>query len=195
MRRTSLLIVFSLLCAFGCGGARLSHNEIRRQIAEVGGSSLVPSAVNVSRVVSQSGNRLIAETNIELAVQFERASEDSPWQIAAVRLGDQNWISMPEFMAALNEGRRRETTIALEKLSTGIAAYRQRNNGAVPAATNIVLLTDVLHPQYMSDLVRLDAWGNAIQYQAKGNGFELRSFGADERPGTADDILIQGTAP
>jgi hypothetical protein len=195
MSRTSLAIVFTLLCASGCGGTRLSHSEIRRQIAEVGGSTLVPSSVNISRVVSQSGNRLIAETTVELAVQFERTAEDSPWRIVAVRLGDQNWMSMPELIAALNEGRRRETVTALEKLAGGITAYRQRNNGTVPAAANIVLLTDVLHPQYMTELVRLDAWGNAIQYQAKGAAFELRSFGADEKPGTSDDVLIQGPTP
>ena len=68
-------------------GARLSHEEIRRQIADIGNSTLVPKAVEVRRVVSQSGNRAIAETTVELAFQFERDTPTSPWFISAVRLG------------------------------------------------------------------------------------------------------------
>ena len=66
------LAIFAAL--FGCGGARLSHKEIRQQISSLGSSTLVPDSVSVRRVVSQSGNRAIAETTVDLAVQFERDS-------------------------------------------------------------------------------------------------------------------------
>jgi hypothetical protein len=190
MNRASLLIAFAALFVSGCGGARLSHDEIRKQIAEIGGSTLNPKSVAVRRVVSQSGNTAIAETTVELAVQFERSSSSSPWRIAAVRLGDQDWVSLPELITALNEGRRRETTASLEKLATGIASYRRRNGGSAPIARDIVTLTDVLHPNYMTDLVRLDAWGNPIQYEVTGSRIQLRSFGADGVPGTADDVVL-----
>jgi general secretion pathway protein G len=33
-----------------------------------------------------------------------------------------------------------------------------------------------------------DAWGNAIKYEVKGNGFELRSAGLDGQMNTEDDL-------
>src|SRR5437762_653418 len=78
-----------LACA-GCSGARLSHNEIRRQIAEIGASSLVPGSVQIQRVVSQSDKEAIAETSVALAFEFKRSKTSDPWHIAAVRLGDRD---------------------------------------------------------------------------------------------------------
>jgi hypothetical protein len=191
MARTSLLAFLVLLTA-ACGGARISHDEIRRQIAEMGGAALGSKAVSIRRVVSQSGNRAIAETNVELAVQLERSGPDQPWQIAAVRLGDQNWIGMDELVSAVNAARARETQTALEKLAAGIAAFRRLNNGASPSAGDIVTLTDVLHPLYMTDLVRLDAWGRPIEFipARAGVAYSLRSMGPDGVPGS-DDILLE----
>jgi hypothetical protein len=189
MKRAFQTLLLGTLIVSGCGGGRLSHDEIRRQIADIGTSTLVPKSVQVRRVVSQSGNRAIAETTVELAFQFERATEASPWHIAAVRLGDQDWVSLDELINAINEGRKRQTATSLRKLADGIASYRQRN-GSAPSAADIVTLTDVLHPQYMNELVRDDAWGHPIQYEAAAGNFRLRSVGADGLRGTADDILF-----
>jgi|SRR5688500_4716353 hypothetical protein len=189
MHRVIQLVVLAAVASSGCAGSRLSHDEIRKQIAEIGGSTLVPKSVGIRRVVSQSGNRAIAETTVELAVQLERTSPSADWYISAVRLGDQDWVSLPELIAAFNEARRRETAASLQKLATGMANYRQRN-GSVPIASDIVQLTDVLHPQYMPDLVRTDAWGHSIQYEVSGTNYRFRSFGSDGLRGTTDDILL-----
>lgn len=156
----------------------------------MGTSSLVPSSVSIRRVVSQNGNRAIAETTVELAFQFERDSEGSPWRIASVRLGDQNWVSVAELITALNETRRKTTAASMEKLVAGVAAYRQRNNGTVPTATNIQDLADILHPQYMSDLVLEDAWGRQIQVESSTSGLRFHSLGADGRRDTPDDVVF-----
>jgi hypothetical protein len=108
-----------------------------------------------------------------------------------VRLGDRDWIDVNELIAALNGGRRRETMVAMEKVVQGIAEYRKANN-VLPQAADIVKLTDVLHPQYMTDLIRTDAWGNPIEYELTGSTYRLVSRGADGRRGTADDIVLQG---
>ena len=178
-------VVFS-----GCGGARLSHDVIRRQIADIGTSTLVPNSISVRKVVSQSGNRAIAETSVDLAFQFERDTEASPWHISSVRLGDQNWVSVPELVAALNEAHRKQTAASLQKLATGIAAYRERN-GSAPNARDIKTLTDILHPQYMRDLVLDDGWGRPIEVEpSAGATFRLRSLGPDAQRGTFDDVLF-----
>jgi len=181
--------LFSAFAASGCGGGRVSHNEIRKQIAELGTSTLVPDAINVRRVVSQSGNRLIAETDVELAFQFERDTEKSPWHVAAVRLGDQNWVSVPELIAAVNESRRRQTAAALRRLDAGVAAFRQRT-GNPPSGSTVAALGDVLHPQYMSELVVTDAWGRPIEIASPAPNFRFRSLGSDGQRGTPDDLLF-----
>lgn len=187
-RAFQLLAAASILAVSGCGGARLSHDEIRKQVADLGTSTLVPSSVSVRRVVSQSGNRAIAETSVELAFQMERDSENSPWHITAVRLGDQNWVPVTELLEALNESRRKITLASLEKLSAGVAAYRQRN-ASLPAANDIKALADVLHPLYMKDLVLDDGWGRPILVETATAALRFRSLGADGVQGTPDDML------
>ncbi len=60
----------------------------------------------------------------------------------------------------------------------------------MPNANEIVALTNILHPLYMSELVRLDAWGRQIQVEVSGSAFRLISTGADGVRGTADDIIV-----
>src|SRR5213596_2421183 len=69
--------------------------------------------------------------------------------------------------SGINEGRRRTTTDAMRKLAEAVEKYRS-SNGSLPKATDIVGLTDILHPKYMSDLVREDGWGNPIIYAVTG---------------------------
>ena len=190
-RAFQLFLLLIFVSSYGCGGARLSQNEIRKQIAELGSSTLNPKAVSVRRIVSQSGNHAIAETTVDLAVQFERDTASSPWHISAIRLGDQNWVPVPQFLAALQEVARKTTSTSLDKLVAGVATYRQRT-GNLPAAKDIRTLADVLHPLYMNDLVLDDGWGRPIELEASDSGIRFRSLGADGKRGTVDDIL---TAP
>lgn len=187
-RALQVLLLLSFLMTSGCGGSRLSHDVIRKQVADLGSSTLVPSSVAVRRVVSQSGDRAIAETTVDLAFQFERDSDKSPWHITSVRLGDQNWVSVPELIVALNDSRRKTTAVSLEKLVAGVAAYRQQN-GTSPAARDIKAVADALHPRYMKDLVLDDAWGRPIEVETTSPNLRFRSVGPDGQIGTPDDIV------
>ena len=173
----------------GCSSARLSHDEARRQIAEIGNSSLVPDSIHIQRIVSQTDKDAIAETSVAMAFEFQRAKSSDPWHISAVRMGDRDWVDVAEIIAAVNESRKRTTLESFQKLARGIEAYRQRNN-ASPNATDIVSLTNILHPSYMTDLVRLDAWGRPIRYEVVGTSFRLLSDGADGIRGTPDDLQL-----
>lgn len=173
----------------GCSSSRLSHDDARKQIAEIGNSSLVPDSIHIQRIVSQTDKDAIAETSVALAFEFQRAKSSDPWHIAAVRMGDRDWVGVAEIIAAVNESRRRTTLESFQKLAVGIEAYRQRN-GASPNATDIVGLTNTLHPTYMTDLVRLDAWGRQIRYEVVGTSFRLLSDGADGVRGTPDDLQL-----
>jgi len=187
-RALKVLLLLSFLTTSGCGGSRLSHDVIRKQVADLGSSTLVPSSVAIRRVVSQSGDRAIAEATVDMAFQFERDSDKSPWHITSVRLGDQNWVSVAELLAALNDSRRKTTAASLDKLVAGVAAYRQQN-GAVPAARDIKALADALHPGYMKDLILDDAWGRPIEVETTSPSLRFRSVGPDGQSGTPDDIV------
>ncbi|HLQ78551.1 MAG TPA: type II secretion system protein GspG [Terriglobia bacterium] len=188
MKRLILLACATVIA--GCSGARLSHDEARKKIAEIGTSSLVPGSIQIQRIVSQNDKDAIAETTISLAFEFKRDKPSDPWKVAAVRLGDRNWVGVDEIIASVNENRKRVTMDSLQKLSIGIASFRQKN-GSAPAATDITGLTDILHPTYMTDLVRTDAWNRPIYYERSGNTFRLLSYGADGIRGTADDVTLQ----
>ena len=196
MKRALHLLLIGCFALPACTSARLSHDEVRRKIAEIGQSSLIPDAIEVRRIVSQSDTSAIAESTVTLAFQFKRANEKAEWHIEAVRLGDRDWISLDELLTAMNEGRRRTTVQSMQQLADGIEKFRAAN-GSLPMARDIVVLTDALYPRYINVLVREDGWGNAIIYEVTGpSTFRLISTGIDGRRGTPDDILREnsGTA-
>src|SRR3954463_3601207 len=92
----TLLSVVALACFAGCSSVRLSHDEARKQIAEIGNSSLVPDSIHIQRIVSQSDKNAIAETSVAMAFEFQRAKSSDPWHISSVRLGDRDWVGVTE---------------------------------------------------------------------------------------------------
>src|SRR5205085_8959570 len=151
------LLLAGCLALCACTSARLSHDEARRKIAEIGRSNLIPDAIEIRRIISQTDTQAIAEATITLAFQFKRDNPNAEWRIQAVRLGDREWISLDELLAGINEGRRRATSDAMHKLAEAVEKYRARN-GRLPNVWDIVGLTDIFHPQYMDGLVREDGW-------------------------------------
>ena len=189
----ALLLACLALCA--CTGGRLSHDEARKKIAEIGRSNVVPAAIEIRRIVSQSDTQAIAEATITLAFQFKRDNPNGDWRIEAVRLGDREWISLDELLTGINEGRRKATTDAMQKLAAAVEKFRAAN-GLLPSARDIVALTDILHPSYMTELVREDGWGKPIVYDITGpSTVRFISYGEDGRPGTADDIVVTAQLP
>lgn len=195
MKRALHLLLTGSLAFCACTSARLSHDEARKKIAAIGRSHLIPDAIEIRRIISQTGTEAIAEASITLAFQFKRANANADWRVEAVRLGDRDWISLDELLAAINEGRRRTTSQSMQQLADAVEQYRA-SNGSLPDARDIVALTDTLHPRYMNRLVREDGWGNPIVYEVTGAGtFRLISGGADGRRGTADDIVVEKSRP
>lgn len=170
----------------GCSGA-VSSGTVRRQVAELGGANLNSEDIQVQRIVDQLGGRTVAEANVRLAFQFEEGP-DGEMHIVAVRLGTGQWLDVAELLAAIESGNVSRTTDDIARLATGLRAYRDEN-GTLPESTGNPI-SDVLHPQFMTELVRNDAWGRAITYDRTGPGFELRSMGPDGLAETSDDIVI-----
>ena len=190
MKSALYVLLIGCIALPACTSARLSHDEARRKIAEIGQSNLVPDAIEIRRIVAQTDNSAIAEATVTLAFQFKRANPNAAWRIEAVRLGDRDWISLDELLAGINEGRRRATLVSLQQLAEGVEKYRAAH-GSLPPAPDIVALTDTLYPAYMNVLVREDGWGNPIIYDVTGaSTFRLLSRGPDGVPATADDVIL-----
>jgi hypothetical protein len=111
------------------------------------------------------------------------------WNIIAIRIGEDEWIDLATFEAALAERRIAETTSDLQRLAAGVEAFEQEH-GSLPNVSEADPLPDVLHPLFVSDLLRQDAWGSAFVYEPSADSIRLRSWGPDRAPGTPDDIEV-----
>ena len=190
MKRASLAVLgVILLISSGCSG-RLSTRTVRQQIASLGESNLVPSDVAVERIVTEIGGRLVAETTVKMAFQFEQDA-DGNWRIVAARLGDRQWVDIDILLEALEAQRAEETTVAMQKLAAGVDEY-QAENGVFPKIDANGHLSDVLHPRFMSELIREDAWGVEFRYELQDASYRLRSSGPDGMAGNSDDVLLDG---
>lgn len=195
MRRRALsLLIFPMLAGWagwaGCASVRLSHEDARQKISAIARSKLVPDSIEIRRIVYQGETQALAETTVTLAFQFKKDPSGGEWRVDAVRLSDNDWIPLTELLNAVNESRRKATAETMQKLVVGITEYRSKT-GSFPEARDIVTLTNVLHPLYMSELVRVDGWGSPIDYEVTvGSGYRLVSKGADGLRGTPDDIVL-----
>ncbi len=181
------LITVLLAAVSGCGPG-LSARNARSQIARLGAAELVPSDVAIERIITEAGDRMIAETTVKMAFQFERG-EDGEWQIVSARLGDRQWIDLATFLTALESQFEDQTSDAMERLALAVDAYRDEN-GSLPEIAPDDYLSDVLHPLFMPDLIRDDAWGSTIRYETDNGSYQLRSSGPDGVVGSADDIMV-----
>lgn len=173
----------------GCGASRkLSEDTARAKILELGLFDLKEKQIQVQRILHAGEDQAVAEASLQMAFRLSKA-KTKDWQVNAVRLGDRHWIDVQAFLAALNEVRVRQTRDDLERLQEGIRKYRAKQ-GAWPAASDIVKLTDLLFPEYMQEVVRYDAWNHELRVNSVGDSFQLSSAGPDGIAGNADDISL-----
>lgn len=188
MRAVALIMSFMALA--GCT-SRLTQSAAREQIQELGGADLLPRNVEVKKVTAMSDKEAVAEVNVLLAFQFERDNATRKWKVAAVRIGDRNWIPVQTIIEAVDAKRAGETVASLDLLAQGTQRYVESNNNN-PDARDIVALTDALHPRYIARLVREDSWGRPIVVETDDAGrLRFRSLGPDGLRGSPDDIVVQ----
>ncbi len=184
-----ITLVLGLLA--GCGASRkLSEHTAKEKILELGLLDLKDKQIQVQRIIHSGEDQAVAEASLQMAFRLAK-TKGKDWQVNAVRLGDRNWIDAQLFLAALNEVRARQTQQSLEQLQEGIRKY-QAKRGVLPAVSDIVKLTDLLFPEYMTEVVRYDGWSREFRVNSVGdNTFQLSSAGPDGVPGNADDIHLE----
>ena len=195
MLKRNLLISFASLIAVTSvvvtsqviAAGDLTPKEARKLIARMAGINLPSDAVRVKEV-SAMGNSATVVAQVETAFRFDKGS-DGKWRIAEIRTGDRRWEDVDMLVKALNAEKTSRARAELESIATALESYRREHGFYLESKTEAALI-DSLNPRYLPSIIRVDPWHQPYQYQGTRGSFVLRSSGPDEKPNTADDVVV-----
>ena len=179
---TSLMVTSQVIAA-----GDLTPKEARKLIARMAGINLPSDAVRVKEV-SAMGNSATVVAQVETAFRFDKGS-DGKWRIAEIRTGDRRWEDVDLLVKALNAEKTSRARAELESIATALESYRREHGFYLESKTEAALI-DSLNPRYLPSIIRVDPWHQPYQYQGTRGSFVLRSSGPDEKPNTADDVVV-----
>ncbi len=189
-------ILFSLLLSTllaGCGGRSLSRGSAQDLIVSLEQGVLSKEDAYIASVAQTGERNALVEARLRAQFRFERTG--GKWKLKEVRLGNGLWVNYEDFMTALDKVRTEATERMLEQVSKAIERYREKN-GKLPSFSDYVSLSDKLSPDYMSPLVRLDAWNRPLAATRQGpSTVQLMSSGPDGKFHTSDDVVLTKTFP
>ncbi|NBO65352.1 MAG: hypothetical protein EBU88_11015 [Acidobacteria bacterium] len=168
---------------------KISIGQVRELLQHLGGADFRPEQVQIRRVASGLAGDVIVEAQIETA--WRMTQEKGRWRVAEVRLGDRHWESLELVEEAVRREKIRRTLVIMERLGGALEVYH-REKGAFVDARRISALLDAISPRYLPTPVRLDLWGQELDFEGSSHHYRLRSAGPDTRLGTKDDLLIEG---
>jgi hypothetical protein len=177
--------VFAIAHTFAAGD--LTPKEARKLIARMAGISLPSDAVRVKEV-SAMGNSATVVAQVETAFRFDKGG-DGKWRIAEIRTGDRRWEDVDLLVKALNAEKTSRARAELESIATALESYRREHGFYLESKTEAALI-DSLNPRYLPSIIRVDPWHQPYQYEGTRGSFVLRSSGPDEKPNTADDVVV-----
>ncbi len=193
--RRALPVIFlvSTLLLIACGGRSLSKNAARAIIANSPVTNFDKKDVFIEGITQVSSNEALVEASVKAAFRLEKVHGE--WVIREVRLGERPWENLQDILTALEAVKTEETRKMLETIAAAIAQYWLKN-GSLPAFKDYVALSDKLNPDYLTPLIRLDAWRRPLAAQLVGsNTIRLSSAGPDGKFGTPDDIELTRSFP
>lgn len=99
-------------------------------------------------------------------------------------------VATPSVVKSLSVAKQKATELELGNLDAVLGLYASANDGCYPAA-----LEELTSGGYLRDKRGLtDGFGNPYLYEVAGDGYSLKSCGADRKPGTKDDLLSPASA-
>jgi hypothetical protein len=179
---TSVLVTTRVIAA-----GDLTPKEARKLIARMAGINLPSDAVRVKEV-SAMGNSATVVAQVETAFRFDKGS-DGKWRIAEIRTGDRRWEDIDLLVKALNTEKTSRARAELESIAMALESYRREHGFYLESKTEAALI-DSLSPRYLPSIIRVDPWHQPYQYEGTRGSFVLRSSGPDEKPNTADDVIV-----
>jgi hypothetical protein len=181
-------LLTAILFLNACGGRSVNQKSAHDLIVALPDGLLDRSDVTIESVASTGPNDAVIETRVRTAFKLER--KNGKWEVREIRVGNHQWEKVDNLVKALEAAKSEETRQLMSNLMQSIAKYREAK-GTLPQTGDFVALTDVLAPEYLNPLIRLDAWRNPFTAFRPGESMvKLVSAGPDGRPGTADDIEL-----
>jgi hypothetical protein len=183
--RSEYLLIAALILT-GCGGRKINADIAASAIAGIPGDSFAKNDVEVMDIHQMSGSEAIVGTKLLAAFRIEK--DRNKWVVREVRLGHGQWEKISNFERALEMVRIEETRKILDRITEAILKYRE-TKGSLPVFKDYISLSDILSPNYLDPLIRLDAWSHPLEaFPQDLNDILLRSAGPDGKYGTSDDI-------
>jgi hypothetical protein len=124
-----------------------------------------------------------------ITAEFRFARDKSEWVVAALRTGNNDWISPETLVAAANETKVMRAREEMDAMAEALARFRSELHSYVASDSHAVLI-DYLSPRFLSRVIRLDPWHQPYRYRGERDNFILRSLGADRKENTADDLVV-----
>lgn len=184
MKLRLLLLLLIALLPLACG--KKLDQQLQESVRQFDGLELPRKQVEIVEV-QESGDFAIAELRVSTAAKLRK--ENGRWVIDEIRLGDRRWEKAATILAALRTERENQTHQTMQRLAVGIEEYREKE-GKPPAAESFEALVDLLAPDYLAEVIRLDAWARPFEYRLiSAQQFELRSAGSDGVFQTEDDLV------
>jgi Type II secretion system (T2SS), protein G len=181
------MALFTLCIGYYAGAAgTLSPKDARRLIAKVAGADLSPDAVRIKNI-SSMGSSTVVVAQVETAFRLDQSG--GKWRVAEIRTGDGRWEDVDLLEKALNQEKNARARAELELMATALEAFRKERGTYIESESQSALM-DNLSPRFLKLPFRFDPWHQPYVYQGSKNGYLLRSNGGDNRPDTADDIVL-----
>jgi hypothetical protein len=172
----------------GCGRRAVNTDSAREILAAAPPGILEKDDLNVISVLQVSPGQAVVETQLRTAFRLEKVGNE--WVIREVRVGHGQWEKLESILAAHLQAKTEQTRRFLETVGAAIDAYRLKN-GSLPRFSVYVELSDALYPDFLSPLIREDAWSHPLSaYWAGPNAIRLVSAGPDGKEGTKDDMEL-----
>lgn len=187
MRFHTFLILFILLFS-ACGGHRFTADDARDAITSGPQDILEKEDIDVVYVNQTGKTTAVAESRVKTAFLLRKV--DDEWVVREMRIGHGQWEKIDNLTMALNRVKTEETRVFLDSIADSIRKYKEAN-GSLPKFKDYVDLSDILAPEYMESLIRLDSWRNPLRATLlDSNTVLVVSAGPDGRFSTDDDISI-----
>lgn len=169
----------------------LNKNMAQDLIANLPGDILDPDDFVVEEVSQTNASNAVIKTQLKTAFRFQKVN--GKWIPQEVRLGNDQWESIEDLVKTLRKVKEDKTRGLLNTVSKAIEKYCLKN-GRVPDFGNYDFLSDLLAPEYLDPLIRLDAWEHSLHaVLLSARSIKLVSAGADGELGTGDDIEVTTT--
>lgn len=177
----------------GCGGRAVTRKSAEKLLVNLPSGILDSQDIEVRSVSQISSSTALVETTVRAAFRVQKVKGE--WVVREVRVGNGQWETIDNLLAALNLVKVDQTRQLLETIASSVGRYKEKN-GRLPAFEDYAGLSDALYPDYLTEPNRLDAWRQPLRAFREGSDkIRYISAGPDEKPDSPDDIILVKTYP